>query len=327
MIKTILTAISALLIISTPCVAKKRIVSVSEPYSSTWLTDTSQEASLNKISALRTALSVTQTPTVEDHATYVFNIVNDTDNAVWPVGPKSCLSSASALYTDIKEALADNTSYNLKIENTGWNGIPRVHYTVKMDPADGIGPSIIMDRYSGVNTFVVETVYTTKKMRNPVTGIKRKSVVYITTKLEDPAATFDEWEAIVGPIVPHVPVNCLLNDPVNGHECSIDATNVVVLPGLMQDIEAAKDSLDSAVYSVPDGHPCGTGISKTYHPNGCSSNLGACSGIQGDLGMGCDWADDYGIDYLSRCVWDKDYVNLTHYYIAYQETDGIQICE
>jgi len=325
--RLLLSTLSALLIISAPCIAKTGIVSVSEPYSATWLTDASQEDSLNKISALRTALSVTQTPTDERHVTYAMNIINDPANAIWPVGSKSCLSSATALYTDIDTALAGNNSYNLKIENTGWMGIPRAHYTVVMEPTDSIGPSISFDRYSGVAMNIIETVYTTKKMENPVTGIRDNSIVYITTKVEDPEATLDEWEATVGPITPEDPVNCLLNDPINGTECSVDGTNIVVLPGLMPDIEAAKSRLDTAVYSVTDGHPCGTSISKAYFPNGCLMTMGPCEGIKGGLGMGCDFAAEFGIDYLSRCVWDKNYVNLTYYLIAYQETAGNQTCE
>lgn len=270
----------------------KHITEITRDVSPTWQTDTSVAASIAKADAIRETIYIMEAPNVENYGKYFSNILSDPQNAIWPVGGKSCLTSATAMYTEMMANTTITDGYDIAITKTGGhaNAVGFPHFMIEMIPNDNVGPAYLVDRYLDNGTFLtIERKYLDKKAKKDA-----DAAIHITTLVADPWEMLDAWYETVSP----------QPDPVY---CSWNFDHIV-LGGIVPDIDSAKAALNSAVNSVPEGLPCGNSISKMYGNRSCPAGI------------------DNGVRYLSRCVWSDlvypiGYTTFTTFIIGYESTD------
>jgi hypothetical protein len=196
----------------------KKAVEITRDVSPTWLTDAPVEASIAKADAMREAMYVLEAPNNENHITYIGNIITDPDNAIWPVGDKSCLSSATALLTEMQDVPAITDAYDISlVQGGGSMQVQYIHFMVEMIPVDGIGPAFLVERYSdyGPGVYTIERKYELKN-----------EPIYISLKVKEPWDMIDGWYEELQP-EPEYPEICSL---MNANVCTHHGIYALVCP-------------------------------------------------------------------------------------------------
>jgi len=112
-----------------------------------WFNNLSYDQQNSRLNALESTKEMTFSATDDSFGKYLKRWLNRKGKN------KSCFTGADALMKELKADPVINEEFDMKLYNTGVNvygrSIPISHFTIKMTPKNGIGPSYMADRYLG----------------------------------------------------------------------------------------------------------------------------------------------------------------------------------
>lgn len=182
-----------------------------------WFNDLDYNEQSARLDAMETVKEMTFSATDDNFGKYLRRWAKQTGSSLNPKKKKekknkkvSCFTGADTLMEELKADPVISAEFDMKLYNTGVNvygrSIPVPHFTIRLDPKNGIGPSLMADRYLGgfvseiveweeadLTTYVIEVYAKTYPITDSDFELMSSMIVEPPPVVEEPLYSEREW--------------------------------------------------------------------------------------------------------------------------------------